>query len=163
MFDAFVLAPRAILGDARCARHSTASCDCDYHPGGCSISKAAPVDTTCRCAYKGAWTCGGSVVRCKDPNSAACKSPDATIVSCFQGSGDCGGYQAASCDCDYHRGGCTISKAPPAHTACQCKYKGAWTCGGSIVACRDDNADKCRNPDTSRQSCLLGGGDCGGY
>lgn len=66
------------------------------------------------------------------------------------------------CDCDYHKGGCTISFPPPQGRACRCKYKGAWTCGGSVVNC-NKSSNTCRNPDASRDACRLGGGDCGGY
>ncbi|PAA84885.1 hypothetical protein BOX15_Mlig011944g3 [Macrostomum lignano] len=67
-----------------------------------------------------------------------------------------------NCDCDYHWGGCTISSPAPPFKACRCKYKGFWTCGGSVVSCNSSNL-KCRNPDGSKESCKLGGGDCGGY
>jgi len=68
-------------------------CDCDYHPGGCSISKAAPAGYACDCSYKGVWTCGGENVTCLDEQSPYCKAPDKSIQSCAQGGGDCGGYK----------------------------------------------------------------------
>merc|ERR1712133_235511 len=34
-------------------------CDCDYHPGGCTISQAPPEGWKCKCRYKGFWTCDG--------------------------------------------------------------------------------------------------------
>jgi glycerophosphoryl diester phosphodiesterase len=152
-----------VQGRGECEGYKNVTCDCDYHPGGCAISKAAPTDTACKCKYKGAWTCGGDIVRCADPGSPFCKSPGTTIESCVQGNGDCGGYRDAKCDCDYHRGGCSISMAAPSTTACKCKYKGAWTCGGEVVRCRDDSSSYCLNPDKSLNSCLQGGGDCGAY
>ena len=142
---------------------SLGSCDCDYHPGGCSISKPAPPNQACKCSYKGAWTCGASVVSCRDPSSPQCRRPDKSIQACAQGGGDCGGYQNASCDCSYSSGGCTIVKSAPALTACKCIYKGAWTCGGQVVQCRNEQASECRSPGKGKSSCLMGGGDCGGY
>ncbi|MCW8931711.1 MAG: hypothetical protein OQL19_15945 [Gammaproteobacteria bacterium] len=138
-------------------------CDCDYHPGGCSISKAAPTGFACDCSYKGAWTCGGQNVTCLDEQSPYCKAPDTSIQSCAQGGGDCQGYKSITCDCDYHKGGCTISKAAVPNTACKCKYKGAWTCGGDIDKCKDFSSQYCKSPDKSKLSCLQGQGDCGGY
>jgi hypothetical protein len=156
-------AASCVQGGGDCDGYKTASCDCDYHPGGCSISKAPPANTACQCNYKGAWTCGGSIVTCLDFDSPFCKQPDTSATSCAQGGGDCDGYKEASCDCDYHPGGCSISTAAPANTACQCKYKGAWTCGGSLVRCQDEKSAKCVTPDTSIASCFQGGGDCEGY
>lgn len=138
-------------------------CDCDYHPGGCSISSAAPANLACLCTYKGAWTCGGSVVVCQDPNADACRNPTTSFESCAQGRGDCQGYKNVTCDCDYHRGGSTISKAAPANTACRCDYKGFWTCGGNIVRCKDFASQACIAPSMDKPSCEQGGGDCGGY
>jgi hypothetical protein len=66
------------------------------------------------------------------------------------------------CDCNYHKGGCTISWPPTSGKACKCKYKGFWTCGGSLVFC-DYSHEKCANPDESEEACRLGKGDCGGY
>jgi len=139
------------------------ACDCDYHPGGCSISKAAPANTACKCRYKGAWTCKGSLVHCSDPNSSNCKRPDRSVQSCVEGGGDCMGYNSHDCDCDYKSGGCVISKVPPRRTACKCNYKGFWTCGGHVVQCPVYNNYYCQNPDSSRNTCLQGRGDCGGY
>ena len=138
-------------------------CDCDYHPGGCSINKAAPAGFACDCSYKGAWTCGGQNVTCLDDQSPFCKEPDTSIQSCAQGGGDCQGYKNVSCDCDYHKGGCTISKPAVVNTACKCKYKGGWTCGGDIDKCKDFSSQYCKSPDKSKNSCLQGLGDCGGY
>lgn len=73
-------------------RSSLGTCDCDYHPGGCTISKAAPRLTACRCVYKGAWTCGGNVTRCTDASSPSCDNPDRSKAACRLGGGDCGGY-----------------------------------------------------------------------
>ncbi len=70
---------------------------------------------------------------------------------------------ALSCGCNYHAGGCQIAQTAPSGFACHCSYKGFFTCGGSIVGCRDDNSYHCQNPDMSFHSCLQGGGDCDGY
>lgn len=43
--------------------------------------------------------------------------------------------QAASYDCDYHPGGCQISRGPPIGWKCTCKYTGGWTCSGTAVHC----------------------------
>jgi len=141
-----------------------ADCDCDFHAGGCSISEAAPEGKACKCVYKGAWTCGGDVVSCGNPASPKCTAPDKSVASCAMGGGDCGGYSGdQDCDCEYHSGGCTISKVAPKHTACECSYKGAFTCDGEVVQCRDDWDPLCLNPDFSPEACQLGGGDCDGY
>jgi len=152
-------------GDCGGYDESEGDCDCDYHSGGCTISREAPVDLACKCHYKGAWTCGGETQLCLDPNNANCKNPDKSIQSCAQGGGDCGGYSESEgdCDCDYHSGGCSISREAPVGLACECQYKGAWTCGGETQLCLDPNNANCKNPDKSIQSCAQGGGDCGGY
>ena len=149
-----------VLGGGDCGGYS--SCDCNYHKGGCSISKSAPVNTACKCIYKGGWTCGGMVAHCLIPTADRCTSPDKSIQSCTLGGGDCKGYKT-TCDCKYARGGCYISKAPPATTACKCRYKGGWTCGGSVIPCRHYTSPDCIRPNKSKSTCLLGGGDCGGY
>ncbi|XP_066927748.1 uncharacterized protein [Clytia hemisphaerica] len=140
-----------------------AACDCNYHPGGCTISKIAPANYACKCQYKGAWTCNGYVVECREPNDDKCRQPDNSFRSCMQGDGDCQGYKEGNCDCDYHPGGCKISSPPPAYAACRCNYKGAWTCGGHLVRCPVWNNHFCLNPDFSKATCQFGGGDCGGY
>ena len=63
-------------------------CDCDYHPGGCTISQAAPSGFACKCRYKGFWTCGGNVVQRRDTSSNYCKNPDTSAHSCLLGDGD---------------------------------------------------------------------------
>ncbi len=70
---------------------------------------------------------------------------------------------ASACDCNYHSGGCAMVRAASRGMACKCVYKGAWTCAGRQVGCRDQNHPLCRNPNTSRDACHFGGGDCGGY
>lgn len=67
------------------------------------------------------------------------------------------------CDCDYSSGGCKIVDPAPVDKACQCKYKGFWTCGGDVVDCWNPSLPLCNQPDTSSGACMLGGGDCGGY
>ncbi|XP_074647537.1 hatching enzyme 1.2-like [Tubulanus polymorphus] len=135
-------------------------CDCDYYTGGCRVSKPAPKGLACRCVYKGAWSCSGVVTRCKDHASAKCSQPDKTFESCQNGGGDCEGYP---CDCNYRRGGCYISVPPLPGSACKCIYKGAWTCRGHSIACRNSDDEKCKNPDKSYATCEQGRGDCGGY
>jgi hypothetical protein len=77
------------------------------------------------------------------------------IVSC---------YSAMACECDYHSGGCYISVPAAPGFACRCSFKGfAFICYGSEVGCRDSSSHYCRNPDKTKDSCILGGGDCGGY
>ena len=138
----------------------TTGCDCDYHPGGCSISHAASPGSACQCKYEGGWTCSGTNVPCRDSSSNYCKNPDRSYKSCEQGGGDCKGYP---CDCEYHPGGCKISTIPPSGAGCECVYKGAWTCGGSITRCVNPGSKYCENPDYSKNTCQQGGGDCGGY
>lgn len=69
------------------------------------------------------------------------------------------------CDCDYSSfGGCKISVPAPPGQACKCQYtSGAYTCHGSDTACKDPSSKLCATPDYSKASCVLGGGDCGGY
>jgi len=66
-----------------------------------------------------------------------------------------------SCDCSYTLGGCKISRAPPAGYACKCKYKGWWSCKGSLRLCgqKEECPAKCK----SKTCCKKGQGDCGGY
>jgi hypothetical protein len=47
--------------------------------------------------------------------------------------------------------------------ACKCTYEGAWTCSGDNWPCNNPNSPLCATPDMSVASCILGGGDCGGY
>ncbi|XP_029440458.1 uncharacterized protein LOC115080438 [Rhinatrema bivittatum] len=138
------------------------TCDCDYHCGGCSISRVAPPNKACHCKYKGLWTCGGEVTDCKQPDAPYCKNPDRTLASCLEGGGDCGAYPD-SCDCEYHVEGCRVSVAASPYTACRCYIFFFWSCAGTLVQCKDGNAGSCSNPDTSKASCLEGGGNCGGY
>jgi len=138
-------------------------CDCDYHPGGCSLSLPAPRFQTCKCKYKGGWTCGGDLVTSCNRASNYCINPDLSLQTCILGHGDCLGYSDAKCDCNYKSGGCVLSKLPPHDVACDCKYKGAWTCGGSITYCSDPSSYYCTNPDYSKATCEQGRGDCGGY
>ena len=152
-----------IQGGGDCGGYGTKGCDCNYHLGGCSISKASPQNTACKCIYKEGWTCGGNVVRCIDENALACKSPNTNVESCIQGGGDCGGYGTKVCDCNYKKGGCVISTPPPPNTACKCIYRGAWTCRGEIGYCSNIESFYCKNPDKSVGTCKIGGGDCGGY
>ncbi|KZS16633.1 Uncharacterized protein APZ42_017240 [Daphnia magna] len=47
--------------------------------------------------------------------------------------------------------------------ACKCVYRGFWTCEGRTIGCSDQNHHLCRNPNTSKEACHFGNGDCGGY
>ena len=67
-----------------------------------------------------------------------------------------------SCDCDYHNGGCTISKKASKNLACKCIHNGSWRCKGEDVKCLDTFSPYCKNPTESIESCILGGGDCKG-
>jgi len=66
-----------------------------------------------------------------------------------------------ACDCDYHRGGCSISIAPAGGHKCHCVYRGFWACHGKEFQCEADEA--CPANCRSRSCCINGGGDCGGY
>jgi len=72
-------------------------------------------------------------------------------------------HVVCKCDCDYHSGGCTISKAASPNTCCKCRYKGGWTCDGIEIGCLQSNSEYCKKPDKSRQACIECNGDCGGY
>ena len=157
--------PRAT---SRTVQTAVPNCDCSYRPGGCVVNSAATSTWACRCTYSGGWTCAGSAVICQDPSSAECRSPTTSFESCLQGRGDCQGYKEQKCDCNYvSRGlkpsGCKLSRASPPNTACKCSYKGAWTCGGSIVPCRNWTSQSCKSPSLDLASCREGGGDCKGY
>merc|ERR1712127_1019319 len=146
-------------------------CDCNFHWGGCFISWPAPAGQACKCSYEGPLThrCSGENWLCSDPNSPLCATPDSSVASCILGGGDCGGYSGASdCDCAYHStglfsGGCQISQAAPAYSACKCSMPFLITCGGDVVSCHDAANPLCASPDMSKASCQLGGGDCDGY
>ena len=139
------------------------TCDCQYSLGGCTVYDPAPPGYACQCSYDEFWMCSGTLTPCRDPHSESCSSPDTSIFSCLQGKGDCGGYTDYTCECSYGSGGCTITKPSPPGTACRCDYKGAWTCSGTIVTCKNDEAVDCVNPSTSIGSCVQGGGECGAY
>nr|CAH0109590.1 unnamed protein product [Daphnia galeata] len=68
-----------------------------------------------------------------------------------------------ACNCNYHSGGCSIRRPASPGNACRCSYKGFWICIWSKTGCRDPSSHYCRNPDKTKDSCILGGGDCGGY
>ena len=144
-------------------------CDCDYHSGGCTISRPPPSGKACKCVYKGLWTCGGDVVNCNNAASEFCTNPDLSPGTCIQGGGDCDGYSSnQSCDCSYikkgffQQSGCKITRPAVANVACRCKYHALWRCSGSPTSC-SASQPKCANPDTSKEACQVGGGDCDGY
>ncbi|XP_069098531.1 uncharacterized protein [Pleurodeles waltl] len=139
--------------------HGPDACDCLFKAGGCMIGAAPPPDMACRCTKKDPMTCVGEVTGCAQPNAFFCKNPDKSLSTCLQGGGNCRAY-SDSCDCEYHPGGCKISRLSVPHTACKCEYTSAWTCGGNIVKCTDATSEKCIKPDTSEESCLQGGGVC---
>lgn len=139
------------------------SCDCQYSWGGCTVYDPAPAGYACQCSYDEFWMCSGTITSCRDPHSEFCSAPDTSIFSCLQGKGDCGGYTDYTCECSYGKGGCTITKPAPPGTACRCDYEGAWTCSGTIVTCKNDQAVDCLEPSTSIGSCVQGGGECGAY
>ncbi len=70
-------------------------------------------------------------------------------------------FLSPACDCNYHSGGCVISRGAASGNVCKCVYKGAWTCSGFEVGC--PSGHHCAGGCTSRQCCNDGGGDCGGY
>jgi len=141
------------------------TCDCTYDLNGCRISKLPPNNTACLCKKNIFKKCTGQVVMCKDPYSTNCKQPEYNVLTCIEGGGNCDGY-GNGCDCSYKRrwrkSGCKITKPAPMHTACICHQR-LWFCHGHIVRCQNPNALQCINPDKSEKSCILGGGDCGGY
>ena len=114
----------------------------------------------------GAWTCAGTLVNCLDNAAEKCKNPDMSIASCVQGGGSCGAYED-TCDCEWVKEGCVISKPSPAQTACKCHKDSSWNaaygCYGEIVTCGVPHSDSCEKPDMSLDSCLQGGGNCRGY
>lgn len=67
------------------------------------------------------------------------------------------------CRCDYHKGGCSIAEPAPPGQACKCRYVFLWTCRGDLTSCTSPGSEKCSQPDSSKESCDQGGGDCGGY
>ena len=68
-------------------------CNCDYHSGGCTISKGATRNgETCKCVYKGAWTCRGYDVGCGSHHFNICKANCRSRECCYAGGGDYGGY-----------------------------------------------------------------------
>lgn len=150
-------------GDCGGYINTNLTCDCEYRLGGCTVYDPAPPGYACKCSYDEFWMCSGTITGCRDPHSEHCSTPDTSIFSCLQGKGDCGGYTDYTCECSYGSGGCTITKPAPPGTACQCAYEGAWTCSGTIVTCKNDDAEDCIKPSTSIGSCVQGGGECGAY
>ncbi|XP_064092233.1 uncharacterized protein LOC135205469 [Macrobrachium nipponense] len=152
-------------------------CDCDYYPGGCIITKAAPPGFKCQCEYRGVWTCSGTAYPCVGKEK--CPGNLADHCACRLGGGDCGGYKeplgncdyselprldvegAADCDCQYYSGGCLIHEPAPYGWKCVCAYKSFWTCTGWAQQCSADEV--CPGNDFSYCGCKNGGGDCGGY
>lgn len=138
------------------------TCKCKYSKGGCVISQLPPKNTGCQCQKK-LFYCSGRVTMCTDPTSRHCKRPAYTAPSCLQGGGNCDGYM---CDCSYKlnwfSGGCKVSRAAPRHTACSCS-KRLLSCHGHVVSCKNENSFHCAMPDKSKESCMLGGGNCNGY
>ena len=152
-----------VQGGGNCNGYNDESCDCSYRGRGCYISRASPRCTACMCVLNSAGLCIGEINSCLDKKSKFCESPDTSIYSCLQGTGDCNGYSNATCACRYTNGGCVIQKAPPPTATCYCTYDGDQSCAGSISWCRAPTSYYCREPDTSRDTCLLGGGNCSGY
>jgi hypothetical protein len=84
-----------VLGGGNCDGYAKADCDCNHHggwSGGCSISKAAPQGTACRCESHFGGRCSGSVVKCRAESSPLCRRPDMSKASCLLGGGNCSGY-----------------------------------------------------------------------
>ena len=153
-----------IEGRGNCDGYKSSRCKCDHKAGGCLISKASQSNNTaCKCSKISPFICKGEVVHCLNTTSKYCQFPDTSYHSCFQGKGDCVGYTSASCDCQYAKGGCIISKPSPHNAACRCIYNILGPCRGELSRCRDPSNQLCLNPDASKSSCLLGGGNCGGY
>lgn len=72
---------------------------------------------------------------------------------------------SAGCGCEHTSGGCIISYPAESGNACTCYFSGLFRCSGSESECPDSDSESffCIYPDTSIDSCLLGGGNCGGY
>ncbi|KAM4709790.1 uncharacterized protein O3C94_023642 [Discoglossus pictus] len=140
-------------------------CTCEYHNGGCVLSGSPPAGKACQCKNKGVWKCTGDVTQCLQPDSPYCQKPDNSLETCLQGGGNCDGYDEAQpgCDCTFHHSGCRIDVSTKANTACKCIYTGSFQCRGQVVACKESKHEKCIKPDTSKDACLQGAGDCSGY
>ncbi|CAF3031594.1 unnamed protein product [Rotaria sp. Silwood2] len=143
-------------------------CDCSYNSDGCVISMPPPMHTACKCTER-VLACDGTVVSCSNPQSPYCADPDLSPGTCVLGGGNCKGYQInQSCDCQYivkgllKPSGCKIIKAMISNLACRCHRDSIWSCSGYPVSC-DTSNPKCANPDLSKESCMLGGGNCDGY
>ena len=67
------------------------------------------------------------------------------------------------CDCEFRNRGCVIKSSAHAKLACKCELSLNALCSGKVVLCRDSQDPKCLEPDVSLDSCLQGGGNCGGY
>lgn len=152
-----------VLGGGNCNGYSEETCECNNYGDGCYISRASAQYTACKCLMNASRSCWGEVENCLDHRSKFCKTPDESVYSCLQGTGNCDGYANASCTCRYQNGGCVIIKAPLPFTTCHCVYDGNQTCSDSVSWCRDPTSHYCSHPDTSRNTCLLGGGNCSGY
>ena len=151
-------------GRGNCNGYTSSKCECDFKSGGCLIRKASSTNNTaCKCTVTTPFTCKGEVVKCLNTTSMYCQFPDDSYHSCFQGNGNCAGYTSTSCECKYTKGGCIISKPAPHNAACRCVYNIIGTCRGELSRCCDPSNKLCLNPDISKSSCLLGGGNCGGY
>lgn len=147
---------------------SPVPCDCDHakqgRRHGCRLSSLPRPGSACKCSFDGVLTCSGKEVPCLDPSDPRCSAPDFSLQTCVLGGGDCSGYRDSDCDCAYRPGGCVLQELAPVGLACHCQYKGAWTCGGRVVACADPASAACKSPEvTSVETCLQGGGDCHGY
>ncbi|XP_069488717.1 uncharacterized protein [Ambystoma mexicanum] len=142
--------------------HGADTCECKFHPGGCVIVKPPPANMACSCKRSMLWTCPAEVTGCAQPEAFHCKNPDKSIGTCLQGGGECRAYTDV-CDCEFHSGGCRISKNSIPHTACKCRFISAFKCGGEITICKDPTSAKCMNPDASREACEQGNGQCGAY
>lgn len=144
-------------------------CKCQYVFGaGCKVTEAAPAGSACYCKET---TCTAYTVACAQPEAPACLQnishhasfTGTSLAACLQGSEHCGGYpNDLTCQCEAANGGCKISGAAPPGYACKCRDDGL-VCNGKLALCQDHTNPLCDNPDTSIDSCLLGGGNCKGY
>merc|ERR1712126_397746 len=102
------------------------------------------------------------LIRTKGNHEAVlCRNPCLVCLQLNCGSPLGDSVSSADCDCDYHPGGCIISTPAPVGFKCVCVYKGFWTCGGYAEGCSHD--DTCEENCYSKECCIEGGGDCGGY
>jgi len=105
--------------------------------------------------------CKAEVVDCKDKADALCKKPDTSDAACaLADGGDCKGY--CGCAYDETKKGCYLTAPAPKTKACKCvKDETNKKCTVLHVDCKTADADSCKTPDLTDESCAQAdGGDC---